>query len=95
MGAKFTLLTHFSQRYSRIPYFGDGAAEERTVGVAFDHMTISPNQFHRLPNFVPVLQQMFSDHQDVMDKRTAKRKMKAEWEQKDQKQKKSSSPNKP
>jgi len=99
MGAKFTLLTHFSQRYSRIPYFGDGAAEQRTVGVAFDHMTISPDQFHRLPNFVPVLQQMFSDHQDVMDKRTAKRKMKAEWERKDQqkpgeKQKRSPSPNK-
>lgn len=72
MGAKFTLLTHFSQRYSRIPYFGDGATEVRTVGVAFDHMTVSPDQYHRLPSFVSVLKLMFSDHHNEMDKKTAK-----------------------
>lgn len=76
MAAKFILLTHFSQRYSRIPYFGNESAEEHNVGVAFDHMTVTPNQFHRLPNFIPVLQLMFADHHEAMDKRAANRKSK-------------------
>lgn len=84
MEAKFTLLTHFSQRYSRIPVLTGPAFETNraTLGVAFDHMTVRPDQLHRLPSFSPVLQLVFADHGEVLAARSEKRKMKAAWEEK-------------
>lgn len=38
MGAKFTLLTHFSQRYAKIPLFNDKFSA--SVGIAFDNMRV-------------------------------------------------------
>ncbi|XP_021942472.1 ribonuclease Z, mitochondrial-like [Zootermopsis nevadensis] len=38
MGAKFTLLTHFSQRYARLPRFNANFTKD--VGVAFDNMQV-------------------------------------------------------
>ena len=31
MGAKFTLLTHFSQRYGKIPLFGEVEGEQKLI----------------------------------------------------------------
>ena len=39
MNAKFTLLTHFSQRYMKIPYFKSELSDQ--VGIAFDNMRVS------------------------------------------------------
>lgn len=38
MKAKFILLTHFSQRYAKLPRFDDNFAEN--VGIAFDNMQV-------------------------------------------------------
>lgn len=38
MEAKFTLLTHFSQRYAKIPLYTDKFSD--TVGIAFDNMQV-------------------------------------------------------
>lgn len=38
MNAKFTLLTHFSQRYAKLPRFNDNFSEN--VGIAFDNMQV-------------------------------------------------------
>lgn len=38
MRAKFILLTHFSQRYAKLPRFDDNFAEN--VGIAFDNMQV-------------------------------------------------------
>jgi ribonuclease Z len=81
MGAKFTLLTHFSQRYSKIPIFNEKAFSSNTIGVAFDNMTISPNRFHHLPYFIPALKLMFADHCEEMDNKTNKRKLRQEREE--------------
>jgi len=43
MGAKFTLLTHFSQRYAKIPLFNDKFSD--SVGIAFDNMQVSSNYY--------------------------------------------------
>jgi ribonuclease Z len=38
MGAKFTLLTHFSQRYAKLPRFNANFTKD--VGIAFDNMQV-------------------------------------------------------
>lgn len=38
MNAGFTMLTHFSQRYAKVPLFSPGFNEK--VGIAFDHMKV-------------------------------------------------------
>lgn len=38
MKAKFILLTHFSQRYAKLPRFDDNTADN--VGIAFDNMQV-------------------------------------------------------
>lgn len=84
MGAKFTLLTHFSQRYSKIPIFNEKSFSSNTIGVAFDNMQISPDRLHHLPHFIPALKLMFADHCEEMDNKTFKRKMRLEREEKKQ-----------
>lgn len=39
MKAKFIILTHFSQRYAKIPLFHDTFTDN--VGIAFDNMRVS------------------------------------------------------
>lgn len=38
MNAKYTLLTHFSQRYAKLPRFNDNFSGN--VGIAFDNMQV-------------------------------------------------------
>lgn len=72
MNAKFTILTHYSQRYSKIPKFNDQFSS-KVVGVAFDNMQITPDRFHCLPYFIPVLKQMFAESFEEMEAKTTKR----------------------
>ena len=39
MKAKFVMLTHFSQRYDKVPIFSKSFSDD--VGVAFDNMIVS------------------------------------------------------
>lgn len=50
MKAKFILLTHFSQRYAKLPRFDDNIADN--VGIAFDNMQV---RFFLWGEFVGVL----------------------------------------
>lgn len=50
MEAKFTLLTHFSQRYAKIPLYTDKFSD--SVGIAFDNMQVQQSrQLIKLWNF--------------------------------------------
>lgn len=41
MDAKFTVLTHFSQRYARLPRLNANILNDnKTVGIAFDNMQV-------------------------------------------------------
>ncbi|CAK9822129.1 Ribonuclease Z, mitochondrial [Anthophora retusa] len=64
MNAKFTLLTHFSQRYSKIPYL---PKKETNVGLAYDCMEIKLPQLPLLPLFYPCLKIMFNEYNKVLD----------------------------
>jgi len=71
MNAKFTILTHFSQRYAKVPLFTD--AFHGTVGVAFDNMKVSMKNLQLIPLFTDVLKEVFSeDYEDMQIQRERK-----------------------
>lgn len=80
--AKFILLTHFSQRYSKIPMLpfkeGEGGADFTRVGIAYDFMVMSLSQLTLLPLFYPSLNLMFSEFRTILDGKTSKRELRKE-----------------
>lgn len=58
MKASSTLLTHFSQRYPKVPIFTDANA---SVGVAFDLMQVRVGELEKLPIFVKALKVLYND----------------------------------
>jgi ribonuclease Z len=59
MNAQFTILTHFSQRYPKIPVFDD--CTNHTTGVAFDFMRVHMRNLPVLSHLVPPLKLLFAD----------------------------------
>lgn len=58
MGARFIMLTHFSQRYPKIPVFDDS---NKNVAIAFDLMQISPHDITHFHRIVPALRALYED----------------------------------
>jgi len=68
MGAKFTLLTHFSQRYSKIPLL-DEIEGQINVGIAFDNLVVNPETMKNIPATYPAFKRIFwSEVQEMRDK---------------------------
>ncbi|KAI8599324.1 beta-lactamase-like protein [Dissophora ornata] len=63
MEAKFTMLTHFSQRYPKIPKF-DSEDKSTLIGICFDLMSVKLGQIWKLPKFLPALQVLYSPQSD-------------------------------
>ncbi|KAG0198567.1 Zinc phosphodiesterase ELAC protein 2 [Mortierella sp. GBA30] len=63
MEAKFTLLTHFSQRYPKIPRF-DSEDKSTVIGICFDLMSVRLGEISRLSKFLPALQVLYSPQSD-------------------------------
>lgn len=67
MAAKFTILTHFSQKFAKIPYFTNDF--DSKVGVAFDFMTVRcPSQFAHIPLMRTALEQLFPEVRNNIDR---------------------------
>ena len=65
MKSRNLLLTHFSQRYPKIPNLELLSHDTgMNIGVAFDLMTINRRHFERLPHFVSALNALFRDDSD-------------------------------
>lgn len=77
MQAKFTLLTHFSQRYAKLPRLPDEVGQ--TVGIAFDNMEVRVGELGVLPLLYPALKIMFAEACDELDVRAAKRKLRQQY----------------
>lgn len=75
MGSKFTLLTHFSQRYSVIPHLpsSENGPKLDNVGIAYDNMHISLSQLPLLPLMYPTLKIMFNKFYLEIEDRAARR----------------------
>jgi ribonuclease Z len=71
MNAKFTLLTHFSQRYAKVPKIGNEL--EENVGIAFDNMCVRLSDIRKIPLMYPALKTMFAEHYEEMEIKTAKK----------------------
>ncbi|XP_022916728.1 ribonuclease Z, mitochondrial isoform X2 [Onthophagus taurus] len=78
MNAKYTLLTHFSQRYARLPRFNENFKEN--VGIAFDNMQLKLDEIHLVPLFYPALKLMFAEHYEGLENKAIKRQLRIERE---------------
>lgn len=65
MRAKFLMMTHFSQRYPKIPVFDEKYTE--TTGIAFDLMTITSDDLPLLPKLLPCLKTLFEEAEEPED----------------------------
>ncbi|VDK40598.1 unnamed protein product [Taenia asiatica] len=66
MRAKFILLTHFSQRFSRLPSF-DTFQED--IAPAFDFMQVKFGELWKLPYFLPFYKYAFARHWELLQTR--------------------------
>lgn len=74
MNAKFTVLTHFSQRYARLPRLNANILNDnKSIGIAFDNMQITMNDLEILPHMYAPLQLMFAEHCVEMELKAAHR----------------------
>ena len=71
MNAKYTLLTHFSQRYAKIPRIESEL--ETNLGIAFDNMEVTLDDLPQLSLFYPALKAMFISHFEEMEQKAIKR----------------------
>jgi len=65
MNAYRIVLTHFSQRYPKLPVFSSASAAR--VIVAFDYMHVDFADLPHLPGALPALVQLFADEEDDDD----------------------------
>lgn len=59
--AKQTILTHFSNRYGKLPFLPD-VEHNHKIAMAFDNMKVSPRTFSRLPLLRNALECLYSNH---------------------------------
>lgn len=77
MGARRVMLTHFSQRYQKVPLVeenldivradakdADKARLDEVILVAFDYMRVKLGDFRKAQAFLPAIQKLFQDVQD-------------------------------
>ncbi|CAH0751050.1 unnamed protein product, partial [Diatraea saccharalis] len=79
MNARYTVLTHFSQRYARLPRLSPHILNDNhSVGIAFDNMQITMADLELLPHMYAPLQLMFAEHCVEMELKAANRARKKE-----------------
>lgn len=74
MDAVFTLLTHFSQRYSKIPIMDNKPhINFEKVGLAYDFMHVGLSQLNLLPLFYPCMKIMYNEYVVALHEKNVKR----------------------
>lgn len=81
MGAKALMLTHFSQRYPKLPVIAkEGHGKQRMkVALAFDMMRMRVGHIGRFEKFIPALRQLYKDEGDEDDPVLAKEEDKVQY----------------
>jgi ribonuclease Z len=71
MAAKYILLTHFSQKWSRVPEFvlewekhKDEVDKYGNVGIAFDHMAVKVGEMWKLPLMFSAFEELYADERE-------------------------------
>ncbi|CAL1287430.1 unnamed protein product [Larinioides sclopetarius] len=76
MNAQYTILTHFSQRYAKVPLFNENF--HSLIGCAFDNMKVRPNELYILPLLIPALNSLFAEIVEELHTKGNKRRLKSE-----------------
>jgi ribonuclease Z len=76
MNAKYTILTHFSQRYAKIPMIDEATFQKNQVGCAFDNMKIRKCDLPRIMSLNQPLRIMYNEKQEEMMQRHQRRQLK-------------------
>lgn len=76
MGAKFTLLTHFSARYGRIPFFDECDYVKNNILFAYDFMHWSERSSGDTSNVLDKLKVVFKRSHRENDKQRLYKKVK-------------------
>ncbi|XP_055386700.1 ribonuclease Z, mitochondrial [Condylostylus longicornis] len=76
MQSQYTILTHFSQRYAKLPRIENDIGQK--VGLAFDNMEICLKDIKYLPLMYPTLKIMFTEHCEELEQKAVKRALKKE-----------------
>ncbi|CAH1109294.1 unnamed protein product [Psylliodes chrysocephalus] len=74
MRAKHIILTHFSQRYAKLPRFSENFGAN--VGIAFDNMHVGVSDLTLIPELYPALRIMFAEHYEELENKALKRQVK-------------------
>lgn len=72
MQAKYTILTHFSQRYRVLPPINDELMANKNIGMAFDMMEIVPDDLNKLNNLYFKLKETYADELKRVEIRSEK-----------------------
>ncbi|KAF8464107.1 beta-lactamase-like protein [Kalaharituber pfeilii] len=69
MGAKVLMLTHFSQRYPKLPVIAEEGhgAQKMKVALAFDMMRMKVGEIGRFEKFIPALRELYKDEGEEED----------------------------
>ena len=65
MNPEFTILTHFSQRYPKIPSFLMADQLHSRVAIAFDCMSVNLKRLDQLHSYLPAMRDIFTEVVDV------------------------------
>lgn len=72
MNAEYTILTHFSTRYTLLPWI-DGDLSEN-IGIAFDNMELVEGDFRQLSTLYPHMKKMFASYFKGIEKNARRHK---------------------
>ena len=61
MGARRILLTHFSQRYQKLPVMESHKGKDQVAIVAFDYMRCKIGDFAKVESFKPALVKLYDE----------------------------------
>lgn len=79
MNAKYTILTHFSQRYRVLPPINRELMENKNIGMAFDNMEIVPDDLRKLNDIYFKLTETYADEVARMEARSKKYAMRSDF----------------
>ncbi|XP_004523600.1 ribonuclease Z, mitochondrial [Ceratitis capitata] len=89
MHAQHIILTHFSQRYAKLPRMQQlmGVEAEQTpemsnVSIAFDNMQVTLGDLEQFHHMYPALHALFAEHAEELEQKALKREMKLERKRK-------------
>lgn len=74
MQAKYTILTHFSQRYRTLPPIKNELIDN-SIGIALDNMEVLPSDLCKLGDLYQKLKETYKDELDRVEKRSEKYKL--------------------